>query len=306
MYSVPIAGIDDFMKREISFHLREDPQLADICIGTLHLLQRGVDLVNQEMLVIFNEIKYWREASEASPLGKVYTKLLKQGPLHFLTTARSLFENEKTFEIEDGLIDLRISILLETFNRLATLLGNLHECGSDIRRICRDYNKLKLESRQTNIKIYTVVSEESFSSANISPELTFALLQSGRVRVAGCLRRICEVFASPAEAPCSLPSEEDREENDVNGSVLARCATDAASPTVTDIVDLYKNACRAVSEVAVRLFLSRRIVFVMYVLCPSDRRIGLLLWLRISSANQLTSSVIGCSTLLWACWDCMH
>jgi hypothetical protein len=255
MSSVPVAGIDVFMIRELFFILREDSTLAEICVGTVNLLQRSVDLVNSEMLVIYDEIKYWREVSEASPLKKVYTKLLKQGPLHFLTTARSLFENEKIFEKEDSMIDLRLSILRETFQRLAILLGTLHNCGADIRRICADYNKTK--PNLVDDGIYDIVSEESFSTSRVSPEHVFVFLQTSRLRISRCLNKMCSVFASPNDPPYIAAASA----TDNDDAADCRSAADPSSqhqslnerhpPSTAEIVDMYENASKAVSEVVV-------------------------------------------------------
>ena len=203
MPSVPVAGIDMFMIREIAFSLREDPKLADVLVRTVHLLQQSVNLVNKEMVVIYNEIKYWRELSEASPFKKVYTKLLKQGPLHFLITARNLFENEKTFEVEDGLIDLKLSILRDTFNGLAAILGSLNNCGADIRHIMDDHNILTSNGLLSGEGgIYNITSDDSFSAPIIiAPEDSFDFLRCSRLRIARSLRRVLGIFSWPAEAP---------------------------------------------------------------------------------------------------------
>jgi hypothetical protein len=54
--SVPVAGIDTFIARNISFKLRHDPSLSSTSTLTIQLLQKSVDLINYEMLRIFREI----------------------------------------------------------------------------------------------------------------------------------------------------------------------------------------------------------------------------------------------------------
>jgi hypothetical protein len=227
MRTVPVAGIDSFIIRDIAFKLRHDPNLSILSTKTIHLLQKGVDLVNHEMLIIFHEIEYWRGIAQATPLQKHITNLFHQGPIHFLTTLRSyFFDNHyhlsstslssvlpssssassqqqsifmiselNSYQQKDQLIDLRLSILQNKFYSLGILLNILYQSGTEIRSILLIYEKLWCDHH--TIREYSPDHDESCYSLN---ELTGELYHTFKLKstkiLEKCLNLIIEMFGN--------------------------------------------------------------------------------------------------------------
>lgn len=169
MTTLPIAGIDQAICQDIIFKLRlSESNLSHITSHTILLLQTSIDIVNNEMLRILNEIKYWRKLSESTFIEKFMTHLFHQGPITFLKIIRSyLFDinidsKESTIDMNNtnnaNNIQLRLLILHNKFHSLALILNQLYHCGSNIRKILNIYEQLWCENYTLNESIITDIN----------------------------------------------------------------------------------------------------------------------------------------------------
>lgn len=123
------------------FSLRQSDDLKSVCECTLILLQKSVDLVNNSMTLIFEERQYWRKVLDADPFEKLQVSLLHAGPMGFMSSMRKLIFTAK-IQYKDATIDLKLAILRETFNKLASILGALYQSGSVLKKISTDIENM--------------------------------------------------------------------------------------------------------------------------------------------------------------------
>jgi hypothetical protein len=216
MRTVPVAGIDSFIIRDIAFKLRHDTNLSIVSTRTILLLQRGVDLVNHEMLIIFHEIEYWRGIAQATPFEKHITNLFHQGPTHFLSTLRAYFfdnpllppqqsmvsvvsttstSTELSQNQKDQMIDLRLSILQNKFHSLGLLLNTLHQSGATIRTILSKYQELW--SGRHTIRRYSPETDEScYSIDDLSSEQFVEFRGHCHSLIENCLNLLINIFGN--------------------------------------------------------------------------------------------------------------
>lgn len=140
-HSVQVAGLDDNLTREMLFSLRQSDDLRNVCEGTFYLLQKSIDLVNHAMTLIFEERQYWRHVLDADPFEKIQVSLLHAGPMGFISSLRKLIFTAQ-FYSKESTIDLKLAILRETFNKLASILGTLYQSGSVLKKISSDIENM--------------------------------------------------------------------------------------------------------------------------------------------------------------------
>jgi hypothetical protein len=205
--SVPVAGIDSFIARNISFKLRHDQNLSSVSTLTIQLFQKSVDLINYEMLRIFREIEYWRGLSESTLLKKYLTNIFYQGPIHFLSTIRRYFFD--TSNISGGssgsgtthlllqneeMINLRLVILQNKFNSLAILLNNLHQYGSTLRSILHCYEQYWCHEHV--IRGYSPETDESYSLDELTTDQYFQFTKESQKKIESCLEFLIHTFGN--------------------------------------------------------------------------------------------------------------
>jgi hypothetical protein len=132
-----VAGLDVNFTREMLFSLRQSENLRSTCEGTLSLLQKSADLVFKSMTIIFEERQYWRRVLDADPFEKIQVSFLHGGPMGFVSSMRKLIFNAQIHN-KESTIDLKLAILRETFNKLASILGSLYQSGSMLKKISTD------------------------------------------------------------------------------------------------------------------------------------------------------------------------
>jgi hypothetical protein len=230
--SIPVAGIDSYFAKEIIFKLRHDKILAALCEDTLELLQKCVDLINREMMVIYNEIAYWRTVSEATMAEKKLINLFHHGPLHFLSTIRK-YLCETLTEDEDSLVDLRLSILRDAFTVLAELLGNLHDSGSEIRSVSLLYDKLSISAPDVNF----ASSDESVDRSDLPSDQLQTLSKQTHDKVYCCLARVIKCLSILNDS--HLNDRDSNLQNSRSGS------------GITEMVEMSEAAKRLMTEVEV-------------------------------------------------------
>lgn len=136
-----MAGIDANLSREMLFSLRQCGDLRNVCQGTLELLQKSTDLIYKSMTIILEERQYWRQVMDADPFHKMQVSFFHTGPMGFVSSMRRLLFNAQIYSKESA-IDLKLAILRETFNKLASILGSLYRSGSLLKEISSDIENM--------------------------------------------------------------------------------------------------------------------------------------------------------------------
>lgn len=192
MHSLYVGGIDHVMLREIVFMLSSDSELVRACIGSFYLLQKCVDIVTRQMEIIHDEIEYWRSFLLSTPIQKVSINLFRTGPSNFVRLAKEyLTGNISTSSNNIELTgDLRLAILRETFSNLASLLGSLHNCTSELRMIFTEFENITLLKRLNS----SLTAEISYLNYELSYDDYKIFIESSRSRVMYCLEFIYQSF----------------------------------------------------------------------------------------------------------------
>lgn len=200
-----MAGLDANLTREMLFSLRQNEDLKNLCHGTIMLLQKSVDLVYKSMTLIFEERQYWRHILDADPFEKIKVSFLHSGPMGFVSSMRKLLFNAQIYN-KESTIDLKLAILRETFNKLASILGSLYRSGSVLKNISTDIENMAFtvidivddsSSRDT-------ASNSSSSSSSLSRSISmgvaskdqvfYTFIERSKVRLMWSLKNLISVF----------------------------------------------------------------------------------------------------------------
>ena len=203
------------------FSLRQSDGLRDVCSGTLQLLQKSVNLVIKSMTIIFEERRYWRYVLDAGPLEKVKISFLHAGPMGFVSSIRRLLFQAKLYNNESS-IDLKLAILRETFNKLASILGSLYQCGRVLKEISSDIEDMAF----TVIDVVDENSSTSDSSTHasnvgiVNKDLIFVtFIEKSKERLWWALKNIVEAYESLDKFSDVSLSSDDESVHDNNGAI---------------------------------------------------------------------------------------
>ena len=193
-----MAGLDANLTREMLFSLRQSDGLQSICHGTITLLQKSVDLVHKSMTLIFEERQYWRHILDADPFEKIQVSFLHDGPMGFVSSVRKLLFNAQIYNKESA-IDLKLAILRETFNKLASILGCLYQSGSVLKKISTDIENMAF----TVIDVVDDISSRDTSSTSSrhsslgvvnKDQKFYTFVERSKARMMWALRNLVSVF----------------------------------------------------------------------------------------------------------------
>jgi hypothetical protein len=147
------------------------------------------------MTLIFEERQYWRHVLDADPFEKIQVSFLHAGPMGFVSSMRRLIFNAQIYN-KESTIDLKLAILRETFNKLASILGSLYQSGSMLKKISTDIENMAF----TVIDIVDEHSSRDSSSASSSRGIAnkdqafSTFVQRSKERIMWALKNLICVF----------------------------------------------------------------------------------------------------------------
>lgn len=244
--TVPIAGIDTYLLRNISFQLNNtsnisnnnlnnnlfsintpfpininhfNPSLSNntnnnsnnihnILLILISLLQRSINLINKQLKIIYNEIEYWRIVSEANKYEKHINNLFCQGPIHFLSILRLYFFDNIIIG-EDNTVDLRLSILKNKFKNLILLLNSFYCIGSDIRFIIEEYDHIVFELQEGSK--FSLTTDDSYTLEELSSEKYLQFIRLCKEKIHHGLIHLISTFGND-----TFPRETNDEKDPLN------------------------------------------------------------------------------------------